>query len=211
MYKLYWDPGSANMAPHAVLEEIGCPYELVLVDLTKGEHKRPDYLKLNPNARVPTLVDGDRVMYESAAIVIYLAEKHPAARLMPQPGTPGRMRFLQWLMYLTNTVQDSLTLYYHPDNYFADEAMRSALKAAAEHRLEQQWAVLDAALAADGPYLAGAEFSAADLYLHMTARWSRNCARPAASFPHVRKLVELVKVRPAVQRMMAQEGLTEPF
>jgi glutathione S-transferase len=207
MYKLFWDPGSANMAPHAVLEEIGCPYELVLVDIRNGEHKQPAYLKLNPNARVPTLVDGDKVMYESAAIVLYLAEKHPEARLMPAPGTPGRMLFLQWLMYLTNTIQDSFILYYHPDNFFADEPSRAALKAAGEQRLDKQWAVVDSGLAANGPYLAGASFSAADLYLHMLARWSRNCARPAWAFPQIARQLDLVKARPAVQRMMAQEGL----
>lgn len=210
MYKLYWDPGSANMAPHAALEEIGCPYELVKVDLAKGEHRDPAYLKLNPNARVPTLVDGDRVMFESAAIVLYLAEQHPEAKLMPAPGTPGRMKFLQWLMYLTNTIQDSFILYYHPDNFLPDGASRAALKAAGERRLERQWSVVDAALAAEGPYMTGAAFSAADLFLHMLARWSRNCARPAWSYPHIARQLDLVKARPAVRRMMAQEGLP-PF
>ena len=76
MYKLFWDPGAANMAPHAVLEEIGCPYELVKVDIAKGEHRRPAYVKLNPNGRVPTLIDGEKVMFEAAAIVLYLIEKH---------------------------------------------------------------------------------------------------------------------------------------
>ena len=209
MYKLFWDPGSANMAPHAVLEEIGCPYELVLVDIRNGEHKQPAYLKLNPNARVPTLVDGDKVMYESAAIVLYLAEKHPDAKLMPAPGTAEWMKFLQWLMYLTNTIQDSFILYYHPDNFFPDDKSRAALKAAGEERLDKQWSVVDAALAESGPYLTGASFSAADLYLHMLARWSRNCARPAWAFPHIARNLDLVKARPAVQRMMAQEGLPD--
>ncbi|HEX6121137.1 MAG TPA: glutathione S-transferase N-terminal domain-containing protein, partial [Dongiaceae bacterium] len=62
MYKLYWSPGSANMTPHALLEEIGAPFELIEVDLDAGKQHNPDYLKLNPHARVPTLVyDGDRV------------------------------------------------------------------------------------------------------------------------------------------------------
>ncbi|MCC7046326.1 MAG: glutathione S-transferase N-terminal domain-containing protein [Alphaproteobacteria bacterium] len=211
MYKLFWDPGSANMAPHAALEEIGCPYELVKVDIQKGEQRPPAYLKLNPNARVPTLVDGDKAMFESAAIVLYLAEKHPEAKLMPPPGAPERMKFLQWLMYLTNTIQDSFILYYHPDNFFPDEPSRAALKAAGEARLEKQWSVVDAALAENGPYLTGATFSAADLYLHMLARWSRNCARPASRYPSIARQLDLVRPRPAVRRMMAQEGLAESF
>lgn len=211
MYKLFWDPGSANMAPHAVLEEIGFPYELVKVDIAGGDHKKPEYLKLNPNARVPTLVDGDRIMYESSAIVLYLAEKHPEARLAPPPGTRERMLYLQWLAYLNNTIQDSFNLFYHPDNLFDDATRRAELKAAAEKRLEKQWGVVDAALASNGPFLAGATFTAADLFLHMLARWGRNCARRPTTYPHVGKLVDLMRARPAVQRMMAQEGLDPAF
>jgi glutathione S-transferase len=211
MYKLFWDSGSANMAPHAALEEIGCKYEPVQVDTKTGAHKRPEYLKLNPNGRVPTLADGDAVMYESAAILLYLADKHPEAGLAPAIGTPERMLFLQWLMYLTNTVQEAFMHYFHAEHFAGAEAARADLKATAEKRLEKMWATIDAALAANGPYLAGAKFSGADLFLHMLSRWSRSCARPTSSFPHVRKLVDLVKARPAVQRMMKQEGLVEPF
>ena len=65
MYKLYFAPGSAAMAPHAMLEDIGAPFELIRVDIKTGEQHSADYLKLNPHARVPTLVyDDDRVMYE---------------------------------------------------------------------------------------------------------------------------------------------------
>jgi glutathione S-transferase len=211
MYTLFWTPGGANMAPHAALEEIGCPYELVLVDTDKGEQRRPEYLKLNPNGRVPTLKDGEHVMYESAAILLYLADKHPAAGLAPAAGTPERMLFLQWLMYLTNTVQDAFMQYFHPDHFLADPAAQAELKATAERRVERHWGIIDAALAGNGPYLAGARFSGADLFLHMLARWSRNCARPAGTFARLRGLIDLVKARPAVRRMMAQEGLTEPF
>ena len=64
LYRLYWDRGSANMAPHAILREIGCPFELVRVDISKSENRAPSYLAINPNHRVPTLVHGDRVLYE---------------------------------------------------------------------------------------------------------------------------------------------------
>ena len=69
MYKLYWSPASANMTPHAMLEDIGVPYELIKVDTAKGEQHSPDYLKINPHARVPTLVyDDGKVLYETTAI-----------------------------------------------------------------------------------------------------------------------------------------------
>ncbi|MBL8703837.1 MAG: glutathione S-transferase N-terminal domain-containing protein [Rhodospirillales bacterium] len=211
MYKLFWDPGAANMAPHAVLEEIGCPYELVKVDLAKGEHRMPEYMRLNPNGRVPTLIDGEKVMFEAAAIVLYLVEKHREAKLAPPPGTPERMLFLQWLAYLTNTLQEAFMQYFYPEHFATDPKAQENVKATAEARLETMWGTIDTALAANGPYLAGNDFTAADLYLHMLSRWSRGCRRTSVSFPHVKRLIELVKARPAVQRMIAQEGLTEPF
>jgi len=97
MYTLYWARSSANMVCHAAMIEMGVPFKLVEVDVDKGQQKSPDYLKLNPNARVPTLIEDGRVMYESAAILLYLCEKHPQAGLMPLVGSPQRAPFLQWL------------------------------------------------------------------------------------------------------------------
>lgn len=210
MYTLYWDPGSANMAPHAVLEEIGAPHKLVLVDITKREHHKPEYLKINPHGRVPALIDGDTVMYEAAAICLYLAEKHPEAHLAPAAGTPQRMRYLQWMAYLTNTVQETLMHWYHPEHYAPPEA-HPAVKQHAEQRLDRLWAFLDDELGRHGPYLLGDTFSTPDIYLTMLTRWSRNMARPAASHANLRRLVELVRARPAYQRMLAAEGITQPL
>ena len=83
MYTLYWSPTGANMAAHAALIEIGAPYELVLVDIDKGEHRTEAYRKIQPHGRVPALRDGDLVMYESAAILLYLADRHPEPRPRP--------------------------------------------------------------------------------------------------------------------------------
>lgn len=210
MYKLLTAPGSAGMAPHAALEEIGAPYDLVLIDTKKGEHRTPEYLKLNPNGRVPTLVADGQAMYEAAAILLHLADKHHESGLAPKPGTPARMLFCQWLMYLTNTVQEAYMQVYHADYFAEGHSGQANVKAMAEKRLERMWGNIDADLAARGPYLAGESFSGADLYLHMLSRWSRNSPRPAWHWPHVAALVDRVKARPAVQRMMAQEGLEEP-
>jgi glutathione S-transferase len=95
MYKLYWSPGSANMTPHAMLEDIGAPYELIKIDTSKGEQRSAEYRKVNPHARVPTLVyDGGKIMYEAAAISLFLTERHPEAGLAPAPGHADRGPFL---------------------------------------------------------------------------------------------------------------------
>ena len=209
MYTLYYAPGSAAIAPHAALEEIGAPHTLVRVDTKAGEHRRPDYLKLNPHGRIPTLVDGEFVMYESAAILMHLADKHPEARLAPAPGTNQRARYYQWVCYLTNTVQEAFMQFYHQD-YFADSAAAQAeVKAVAERRLAGMWEKLDAALA-QGPYLLGAEFSAPDIFLTMLARWSRGCAKPAYTHANIGRCCDLVRRRPAFERMMRAQEIAWP-
>lgn len=210
MYKLYWTPGTAAMAPHAVLIELGVAFELQLVDPKKGETRTPEYLKLNPHARVPTLVEGDMVMYEAAAIVQYLCERHPGAELAPAPGTWQRPLFLQWLAYLTNTVQEELNHWWHVEAYAGpDDRCHKPMLDQTERNLDQMWRFLDGRIAGHGPFLLGDRFSAADIYIAMLARWSRNCAKPAKEFPALRRLIETVKARPAYARMLEQQGITQ--
>lgn len=207
MYKLYYDSGGSNMAPHAALKEIGAPHELVRVDLDKGEQHSAAYLKLNPHGRVPTLVHGDLVIYESAAILLYLCDRHPEAGLAPPPDRPERGLFLQWLVYQTNTVQEALLQWFHPDLYAPDPGSQIALKSQAAQRLDSMWRYLDGVLAEGGPYLLGERFSACDLFLHMLTRWSRNLQTPATAHPGLRRCFDLVGARPAVQAMMRAEGI----
>lgn len=103
MIKLYTFHLSTNgRKVHMALEEAQAPYEIVAVDLMKGEQKSPDYLKLNPNGKVPTLVDDGLVMWESVAILLYLAEKFPAANLLPSTAA-DRARAFQWLVWQPTT------------------------------------------------------------------------------------------------------------
>lgn len=204
MYTLYWAKGSANMVCHAALIEMGVPFKLVEIDVDNGQQKSPEYLKLNPNARLPTLVEDGRVMYESAAILLYLCEKHPQAGLMPPVGSPERARFLQWLFYLTNTPQEALMNWWHADNYLSKSDEQAALKAGAEQRLARMWTLLDREIAS--PYMLGANCTAIDLFLTMVAHWSRKFAKPARSYPKIGKLMALVEARPSWQKMMTDEG-----
>lgn len=210
MYKLYWDPGSAAMAPHAVLEEIGAAHELVLIDCDKGEQRGAAYKKLNPNARVPTLDHDGMIMFESTAICLYLCERHPEAKLMPAIGSRHRGLFLQWTAFLTNTVQEVLMQIHHGDYYAPDKPCQDAVFRHAEGKLDKLWQQLDVALGRDGPYLLGEEFSVADIYLTMLSRWSRKLAKPAVTYANVKRCVELVKARPAYQRMLQAEGIEQP-
>jgi len=114
---LYYYPATAAMIPHILLEEIGVPYERVFVDRQQDRHRAPEYLRLNPNGRIPVLTDGDLVLYETAAIVLHLCDTHPAARLAPPVGTPQRAHFYKWLVWLTNTLQAALLVHFYPERW----------------------------------------------------------------------------------------------
>lgn len=195
------------MAPQAVLEEIGAPYEAVKVDLVAKEHERPPYTALNPNGRVPTLVDGDFVIFETAAICQYLAETHPEAGLMPTE-LHQRGRHQQWLTYMTNTIQVGFIDWFHPDWTFADLDSQAALKAAAEQKLYRNFQVLNDGIGGAAPHLLGAQHTLCDIYLAMMVRWSRFMARPMWQWDNLRRVTEAAYTRPAFQRMMQKQGIT---
>src|SRR5262245_52874224 len=97
VYTLYWAPTGANMAAHAALIEIGAPYDLVLVDIDKGEHRSEAYRKIQPHSRVPALRHGNLVMYESAAILLYLADRHTEAGHAPALTRSVRGHITVWV------------------------------------------------------------------------------------------------------------------
>src|SRR4051794_27969662 len=99
MIRLYYYPGNASLAPHMLLEEIGVPFELELVDRATGAHKSPKSLKLNPNGVIPVLSNGTPVVYKSAAICLYRAAQPPQTNLAPPMQTSERAHFYQWLFW----------------------------------------------------------------------------------------------------------------
>jgi glutathione S-transferase len=216
MYKLYYYPGKACLAPHMLLEELGTPYELVLVDFPADGHKQPEYLKLNPAGRLPVLVDGDIVLYEAAAICLHLADRHPEAALAPALGTAERAHFYKWLIYLTNTLQTEILVYYYPTRLADSESGVQTVKHMAEQRIGAMLDIVEAALAENaaagrGDYLLGAHYSAVDPYLLMLARWTRNFARPARARQHLGPYLERIAARPAIERAFRGENIETPF
>jgi len=216
MYLLYGGPGNANLAPHAALQEAGLTegtdYRFVKLDLKAGDNRKPDYLKLNPHGVVPALVieqpGSSRVICESAAILMHIADLFPQAGLAPAPGSAERAAYYQWITYLTNTVQARFMNFYHADYFIDGEAGQAAVKAKADTALKEHFAYIDGKLSAAGPYLLGEAYSAADLYLFMLTRWGRNLSRPARDFPQVGKHFERVLARAAVRRTLAIEGIS---
>lgn len=211
---LHYHPGNASMAPHILLEELQQPFRLQKVDRAVNEHKSPAYLKLNPNGLIPVLVEGEQVLYESAAILLHLADTHPAAGLAPALGTPERAHFYKWLVWLSNTLQPLLIAYFYPERWVAEgnEAGAAQVKAQAEARIAPLLDQLEAQLASHGgPWLLGQSYSAADPMAFMLCRWTRGFARPARSLPLLGIYLQRMLERPAVQRAIATEQLLPPL
>jgi len=216
MYRLHYYPGNANLAPHMLLEELGVEYELAFVDRDHNAQKSVEYLKLNPTGRIPVLIDGDLVLYETAAICLHLVDRHPEAGLAPRVGSNERAEFYKWMIYLTNTLQAELLTYFYPERLTDDESGGVVVKRHAERRIGEMLDLIENHLAGNaengrGQYLLGANYSAADPYLFMLARWTRGFARPARARRYFGDYLNLVASRPAVQRAFAKEGLAPPL
>jgi glutathione S-transferase len=209
MYQLHYFPSNANAAPHMVLEELGQARELVLVDRAKNAQKSEEYLAINPNGRIPTLVDGELVLFEAAAIVLHLVDQHPEANLAPSIGTPERAKFYQWMTFLTNSLQEELMIWQYPDRLTGtDAAAAEIVRHGAERRAGAYLDIIEQHLEANGPLFLGDKLSAADFYFVMLARWARPMANPPRSRPHIARLLDMVTALPAVRRAYEREGVT---
>lgn len=219
MIRLHFYPSTAAMVPHILLEELGLPYERLLIDREHGALDSPAYRALNPNGLIPVLEDGDLVLYETAAIALHLADTHPQAGLMPALGTPQRAQAYKWLMWLTNTLQATLIVYFYPHRWVneAGSASEAELKAVAKRRVGALLDQLDAELARHGgPWFLGEAHSLLDAYAFTLCRWTRHFSpdspvRPARERPHLGPYLQRVLERPALRRVMANEGLAAPY
>ncbi len=208
MYTLYYSPGTASMVVHLALLEIGAPHTLERVDFSANAQRDPEYLKLNPQGRVPTLIVDGRPVFESAALLMLLAERHPEARLAPAIGTPGRAAWYQWIVFMANTLMPAYRLWFYPPDAGADEHPAN-VRAVIQARIEGAFDLLDAHVSAHGPYMLGSEFSGVDLLLTMLMRWSRNMPKPATEWASLKALADVVRARPSWKTLYAVEGLTE--
>ena len=231
MIELHYSPSTASMIPHIVLEELGVPFQLVSVDRESKAHKSSDYLKLNPNGLIPTLVDGGvaggLVLYETAAICLHLSDTHLQARLAPTLGTRERAHFYKWLMWLTNTLQAAMILYFYPERYVAagNASGAAEVKAQAQARIGSYLEQLDDELervklrskatddvAGLDDWFMGAHYTVLDAYVFTLCRWTRNfSSHPARSYPHLGPYLDRMLARAAVQRVLTNEGITAPL
>jgi glutathione S-transferase len=201
---LYYAPGACSMAPHIMLEELGVPYEAVKIDLTKGENRTPEYIRINPRQRVPALdVDGV-VLTEDMAILLYLAARFPEAKLVPDdPFAYGRC--IEWMSFLATGAHVTYSQMLHPDRLLADPAQYPALRSRARERLAEAYADIDGHLTGSD-FVVGENFTVADAHLFVFYTWGKR-AHLLDRTPTLQKWGAAIAERPSVVRMRAAEGL----
>ena len=199
--KLYYCPRTRAFRALWMVEEIGVPYELVLVDIRKGAQDTAEYRAINPMMKVPALVDGDAAMGETGAILVYLADRFPDAKLAPAVSDPRRGRYLQWMFFGTACVEPA----------FAEKASGWQTNAFSFGwgdfaRVTQ---VLEEAVAAARPWIMGAQFTAADVLIGTAVKWGLE-TKLFAEKPVFTKYVERLAARPAFQRATEIENRQSP-
>jgi len=200
MYKLFYALKSASMGVRVLLEEIGTPYELIQTSIDMDKPRPFEQLAINPNGWVPVLIWEGGAMYECAAITVFLCDRHADAGLAPTVDDPTRARFLQTLVYFSNSVQNAFQLTYYPDRFVDTPADEPSAQQRGNRRLRETWSVIDDQIG-DNQWILGDRFSAADIYLFMLTTWIRPAkGHPSVSeFPNVKRIADGVMKRPSVQ------------
>jgi glutathione S-transferase len=176
-----------------------------LVDRKTEAQKSADYLTLNPTGRIPTLVDGELIIFESAAICLHLCDQNPHANLSPKIGDPHRAEFLQWLFYLNATLQPELMVYFYPAKHTNDSGSTQAIVATQETRITEMFALLDKALEGKD-FLAGNRLSVCDYFLFTLSHWADEFKQPPLSFINLGRHLRKLAASTTVQEVCKIEG-----
>lgn len=206
-YTLYYAPDNASLIIRLALDTIGVAYEAVLVNRATREQASPAYLRLNPHGLIPVLDGPDGPIFETAAILLWLGDRHQG--LCPAPQSPQRADFLKWLFFVSNTVHPALRMIFYPEKYAGpDHDHQRALRATAQASLQRHFAALDAR-AAEAPFAL-----AIQVYLAAMLRW---CALYPAdadrswfdltNTPHLLALCVALEQTPATAAAQTAEGL----
>ena len=216
-YRLHYAPDNASLIVRLALEELGTPYEAILVDRSTGAQASPAYLRLNPHGLIPTLETPHGPIFETAAILLWLADTHGA--LAPAPHHPERAAFLKWLFFTSNTVHAGLRILFYPEKYAGpDPAAQAALSRQMQANLQGHLARLDELAARATPSLNAIPITVLDLYIPVLLRWMALYPRGGtgwfrlADTPHLSALAARIEQRESAKRAISAEGLGEnPF
>jgi GSH-dependent disulfide-bond oxidoreductase len=200
MIKFFFHPSPNPLKIALYLEETGQSYELIPVDTRKGEQHHPDFVKINPNAKTPAMLDGEFRVFDSNAMLIYLAEK--IGKFVPSPTPENKAEMLSWLMFVATGIGPYCGQAVH-FKHFAPESIEYAVNRY-DFEAWRHWLVINDRLASQ-PYMMGQEYTIVDMSVW---GWARVIpfvlgAQAWEKLPHVKRLLDEINLRPAAQRAEA--------
>ena len=204
--KLYFAPGACSLASHIALEESGLKYETQKIDTAAGQQRSPEYLAINPRGRVPTLVVDGHVLTENVGILTYVAGAYPKAGIWPKD-TWHQAVAVSTMAWLSNTVHPAFAHMFRAQRYVDGDAAQEAVKAKGR---EMYWGFLKEidGLLAGRKWAVGDHFTVVDGYLVVFYRWANRNQMPVSELKNYSALIDRVLARPAVKKVMADEGIT---
>jgi glutathione S-transferase len=206
MYTLYCRNTAGSMAPEALLAACGADCRVVVLERGPDGSFDQSFHRINPKAEVPTLVlPDDSIMTESAAMMIHIADLHPAAGLAPAIGTPARARFLRWQVFLATQLYMSDLRLFYPERYTLKGAESEGIKARALETMMQEFAIYAEALG-EGPFILGSRMSAVDIYAAMLVSWAPDVEALFARHGNLKRMYEAVLANDAVRRVWERNG-----
>jgi glutathione S-transferase len=204
--KLYYAPGACSLASHVAIEEVGVPYETQKLDLAAGDQRKPEYLAINPRGRVPALVVDGHVLTENVGILTYFGGGYPQAKLWPRD-TWHQAQAVSTMAWLSNTVHTTFGHVLRAARYADDAAAQEAIKAKARVMYFDYLKEIDTLLAGKKWCIAN-QYTVVDGYLLVFYRWGNRNSMPVKTLPNYTSLIQRLMARPAVKKVMADEGIT---
>ena len=204
---LYYVPGTRAVRVRWMLEEMNHPYELVRIDPKKDENDSPTYRSLQPLGHVPVIVAGSQVIYESAAIVAWLADRHPEKKLAPTVDSPARGQYYQWMFFGMATIEPPLQQLLLHTRLLPEEKRVPFVVEHSVGRFREVAAVVEKEIASH-PFILGESFSAADIVVGACINWARGMKLPDGTrllegFPTLQAYSARLLERPALQRAIS--------
>ncbi len=204
--KLYYSPGACSLVAHIALEEAGADYEAERIVLADGDHRRPEFLAINPHARVPALATDGVVITENVAILNYVADLFGAEGSVPRGVALDAARCNELLGWFASSVHIAFAGVWRAERFTGDQEAWPAIQSGGRAAVERFFAEIDG-LCGTG-WIAGRQFTAADSYVAVFFRWGRRIGLDMSGFANMAALVQRAIARPAVARAIAKEGLS---
>jgi len=204
MLTFYYSPGSCALASHIALEEAGAPFTLRRINFSRAEQKSPAYLAINPKARVPAIVTPRGVLTETPAMLAFIAQSFPDARLAPLDDPFAFAQLQAFNVYLCSTVHVAHAHRMRGYRWADDPAAHLAMQKKVPQSVGECYALIEQKML-KGPWVMGEQYTIADPYLYTLAQWMEADGVDAATIPRVADHRARMKERPAVKKAIAEE------